>query len=396
MEVAHTHVCGIDVHKKSVSVCLLIGDMDTNRPKKLQKPFDTTVAGLKRLAEWLDDNEIELTVMESTGQYWRPVWSVLAKYSNTTLRLVNPQHIKAMPGRKTDIKDAQWIAELSRCGLIRPSYVPDIKTIELRESTRLKKRITQHQTVVKNEINNILERSNIKLKSFISDVFGVAGSKFVELLMNGEVITMEKVQAIMTKRLKATPEEIYESLQGTLSKNDRILMLTQYRLYEVYQEEIANLEAQIQSQIIADQELYDRLIKIPGVAGSAASVILAEIGNNVDSFENEMSLASWAGLCPGSYESGGKKYGARTTRGNPHIKSALAQSAISAKQCTGTYLSTWCFRLEARTSKAKANIALAHKLLRIIYHMIKTGDQFDESKLKGRAFHRNHPALQIN
>ncbi|QBO36788.1 IS110 family transposase [Periweissella cryptocerci] len=392
MDVAHTHVCGIDVHKKSVSVCLLIGVFDTNRPKKLQKPFDTTVAGLKQLAEWLDDHEIELTVMESTGQYWRPVWTVLAQHSSTTLRLVNPQHIKSIPGRKTDIKDAQWIAELSRCGLIRPSYVPDIKTIELRESTRLKKRITQHQTVVKNEIHNILERSNIKLASFINDIFGVAGSKFIELLMNGEVVTMEKVQSIMSKRMKASSEEIYESLQGILSMNDRMLISIQYHLYEVYQEEIASLEAQIQHQMIVDQELHDRLMEIPGIGAGTAAVILAEIGNNVDSFESEMALASWTGLCPGSYESGGKTYGSRTTRGNPHIKSALAQSAITAKKCKDTYLSAWCYRLQSRTSKAKANIALAHKLLRIIYQMIKTGDHFDERKLKGWRFQRNHPA----
>jgi transposase len=392
MDVAHTHVCGIDVHQKSVSVCLLIGDLDTNKPKKIQKSFRTTVAGLKLLATFLDDHEIELTVMESTGQYWRPVWTVLAQESETTLRLVNPQRIKNMPGRKTDIKDAEWLAELSRVGMIKPSYIPEIHTIELRETTRLKKRITQQQTVVKNQIQNILERSNIKLKSFVSDAFGVTCMKLIQLLIDGEVITIDGIKQIIGRRLKATPEEIFEAMEGTLSKNDRILICTQMELYRVFQHTIAELDVQIESQIIGEQELRERLIEIPGIAEDTAAIILAEIGSNVDAFENEMALASWAGLCPGSYESGGKSYSAKTNHGNPHIKAALSQAAMAAKKKRGSHFNLFYFRIVGRTGKAKANIALAHKLLRVIYNMIKTGERFDENKLKSRRFVENLPA----
>lgn len=382
MDVAYTRACGIDVHQKSVSVSLLIGDFDTNRPKRTNRKYDTTTNSLKDLACWLDDNDVQVATMESTGQYWRPVWQILSRYSHVELKLVNPQKIKRMPGRKTDKKDAEWLVDLTRVGMIEPSYVPELPTIELRESTRLRKNLTQQLTVIKNEIHNILQRSNIKLTSYLSDIFGPTGMKMLGLLLNGEAINTKTVTPLMHHRMKATVEEIVESLNGRLSKNDRYLIDVQLELFEALTRSISDIEAHIQEQTNDFEELRIRLLAIPGVSDNTAAIILAEIGTNVDSFENEQAIASWAGLCPGSYESGGKTYSSKTNRGNKYIKSALSQSAITARKKRDTDLANFYYRLAGRIGTAKAVIALAHKLLRIIYVMIRDGVEYDECKLK--------------
>lgn len=382
MDVAYTRACGIDVHQKSVSVSLLIGDFDTNRPKRTNRKYDTTTNSLKELACWLDDNDVQVATMESTGQYWRPIWQILGRYSHVELKLVNPQKIKRMPGRKTDKKDAEWLVDLTRVGMIEPSYVPELPTIELRESTRLRKNLTQQLTVIKNEIHNILQRSNIKLTSYLSDIFGPTGMKMLGLLLNGEAINTETVTPLMDPRMKATVEEIVESLNGRLSKNDRYLIDVQLELFEALTRSISDIEAHIQEQTNDFEELRIRLLAIPGVSDNTAAIIMAEIGTNVDSFENEQAIASWAGLCPGSYESGGKTYSSKTNRGNKYIKSALAQSAISARKKRDTDLANFYYRLAGRIGTAKAVIALAHKLLRIIYVMIRDGVEYNECKLK--------------
>lgn len=392
MDVAYTRACGIDVHQKSVSVSLLIGDFDTNRPKRTNRKYDTTTNSLKELACWLDDNDVQVATMESTGQYWRPVWQILGRYSHVELKLVNPQKIKRMPGRKTDKKDAEWLVDLTRVGMIEPSYVPELPTIELRESTRLRKNLTQQLTVIKNEIHNILQRSNIKLTSYLSDIFGPTGMKMLGLLLNGEAINTETVTPLMDPRMKATVEEIVESLNGRLSKNDRYLIDVQLELFEALTRSISDIEAHIQEQTNDFEELRIRLLAIPGVSDNTAAIIMAEIGTNVDSFENEQAIASWAGLCPGSYESGGKTYSSKTNRGNKYIKSALAQSAISARKKRDTDLANFYYRLAGRIGTAKAVIALAHKLLRIIYVMIRDGVEYNECKLKSRPFPLEQPA----
>ncbi|WP_270322250.1 IS110 family transposase [Weissella confusa] len=386
MDVAYTRACGIDVHQKSVSVSLLIGDFDTNRPKRTNRKYDTTTNSLKELACWLDDNDVQVATMESTGQYWRPVWQILSRYSHTELKLVNPQKIKRMPGRKTDKKDAEWLVDLTRVGMIEPSYVPELPTIELRESTRLRKNLTQQLTVIKNEIHNILQRSNIKLTSYLSDIFGPTGMKMLGLLLNGEAINTETVTPLMHRRMKATVEEIVESLNGRLSKNDRYLIDIQLGLFEELTRSISDIEAHIQEQTNDFEELRIRLMAIPGISDNTAAIIMAEIGTNVDAFENEQAIAAWAGLCPGSYESGGKTYSSKTNRGNKYIKSALSQSALTARKRRDTDLSNFYYRLAGRIGKAKAVIALAHKLLRIIYVMIRDGVEFNECKLKSRPF----------
>ena len=393
MDVAYTRACGIDVHQKSVSVSLLFGDFDTNRPKRTNRKYDTTTNSLKELACWLDDNDVQVATMESTSQYWRPVWQILSRYSHVNLKLVNPQKIKRMPGRKTDKKDAEWLVDLTRVGMIEPSYIPELSTIELRESTRLRKNLIQQLTVIKNEIHNILQRSNIKLTSYLSDIFGVTGMKLMNLLLNGEAINVDTITPLMHGRMKATAEEIVEALNGRLSKNDRYLIDIQLNLYDALMRSISEIEAHIQEQTNSFEELRIRLMAIPGVSDHTAAIIMAEIGTNVDAFENEQAIAAWAGLCPGSYESGGKKYSSKTNRGNKYIKAALAQSAMTARLSRESDLANFYYRLAGRIGAAKAVVALAHKLLRIIYVMIRDGVEYDECKLKSRPFPLEQPTF---
>ena len=280
--------------------------------------------------------------MESTSQYWRQVWQILSRYSHVNLKLVNPQKIKRMPGRKTDKKDAEWLVDLTRVGMIEPSYIPELSTIELRESTRLRKNLIQQLTVIKNEIHNILQRSYIKLTSYLSDIFGVTGMKLMNLLLNGEAINVDTITPLMHGRMKATAEEIVEALNGRLSKNDRYLIDIQLNLYDALVRSISEIEAHIQEQTNSFEELRIRLMAIPGVSGH---------------------------------------------------KAALAQSAMTARLRRESDLANFYYRLAGRIGAAKAVIALAHKLLRIIYVMIRDGVEYDECKLKSRPFPLEQPTF---
>lgn len=248
MEVMIETCCGIDVHQKSIVCCILVGPLDTNKPKKLQKKFETTTIALQIALTWIEENHVTHVFFESTGQYWVPLFNFFSD-SDLTLVLANPQHIKHVPGRKTDIKDAEWMAQLGRCGLIAPSYIPSPEVMQLRLLTRRLWSYKQRQTQVKNEIHNLLQHANIKLTSCLSDIFSKTGQELLSLFINGETIDVDTICSCIHKRVKASPEELLESMNGKLSLEDRFLLNQSLEEYRMYQELMDKLTSEIQAYI---------------------------------------------------------------------------------------------------------------------------------------------------
>lgn len=379
MEVVAESVAGIDVHQKQITITVLIGSSSVQKPKRFSNRFGTTTAALKACGKWLTEMNVEKIAMESTGQYWRPVWQVLETF-NFDMILCNPRIIKNIPGKKTDQKDSEWLADLTRCGLVSASFIPPRDIQELRESTRSRKKLTQSRTRIRNEVHNILQRSNIKLTSFVSDIFAGSGLKLLNLVVNGEVITLRKVSSCMTKRMKSSPEQILEALDGVLGRNDLSLMAIQMKLLDDYDRAITELDNLIDEQLAEQSNLLHRLQDIPGISKKTAQIVIAEVGPDVSPFIDAHHLASWAGLCPGSYESAGKKHGSATLHGNGYLKSALVTAAMGAKITKKSGLKDYFWRLNSRMDKQKAVIALAHKILRIIYSLIQDGTTYREYK----------------
>lgn len=379
MEVVAESVAGIDVHQRQITVTILIGSEDMKRPKKISKRFGTTTHLLKECGQWLSEHEVEQVLMESTGQYWRPVWQILESFSFHMI-LCNPRIIKNIPGKKTDQKDSEWLSELARYGLVSASYVPPRDIQEIRESTRSLKKMKESMTRIKNEIHNILQRSNIKLTSFISDIFKGSGLKLLNLIINGEVLTLDSVSRCMHGRMKATPEQILESMDGVLSQNDRKLLIVQMKLLDSYLDCASDLDDLIDGQTAQYADLSHRLQDVPGISKTTAQIIIAEIGVDVSPFPDVHHLASWAGLCPGNYESAGVKHGSAILHGNVYLKRALVTAAMGAKVKKESGLKDYFWRLKSRMCAQKALIALSHKLLRIIYSLIKSGKTYREYK----------------
>ncbi|CCF03371.1 Hypothetical protein SMA_2080 [Streptococcus macedonicus ACA-DC 198] len=246
MEVMIETCCGIDVHQKSIVCCILDGPLDTNKPKKIQKKFGTTTVALQKALAWLKENHVTHVFFESTGQYWLPLFNI---FSDLVLLLANPQHTKNVPGHKTDMKDAEWIAQLGRCGLIEPSYIPSPKVMQLRLLTHRLRSYKQRQTQVKNEIHNHLQHANIKLTSHLSDVFSKTGQSLLTLFINGEAMDSESVASCIHRRIKASPEELGEAMNGKLSLEDRFLISQSLEEYQMYQNLIETLESEIKDYI---------------------------------------------------------------------------------------------------------------------------------------------------
>lgn len=383
MEVMIETCCGIDVHQKTIVCCVLDGPLETNKPAKFQQVFGTTTAELRDAVDWLVELKVTDVFMESTGQYWVPVFNIFAE-SDLQLNLANPAHIKNVPGRKTDVKDAEWIAQLGRVGLIQSSYLPCPDALELRLLTRRRLSYTQKRTQTKNELHNILQRSNIKLTSYLSDVFGTTGQALLELFINGEALTLEAVDSCRHGKVKATSDQLLKALDGKMSRTDRRLLEDSLDEYRFYSKKLDHIEADIQEFVRAHfQEENDLLMEIPGVKQHSAAIILAEIAPTIEAFKTVGHLASWAGMSPGSYESAGVKKSSRTTRGNKYLKTALIMSGGLAGRSKDPAFSAMYIRLSGRGSKMKAGVACGHKLLRIIYKVLSCHVHYDKEKALG-------------
>lgn len=296
---------GLDVHQETVVACILYGPLD-RAPKSEIRTFGTMTEELLALADWLTDMQCTHVAMESTGVYWKPVWNVLEAF-DLELLLANAHHIKNLPGRKTDMKDAEWIAKLLRSGLIEGSFVPTVEIRELRDLTRYRKKLVHNATAEKNRIHKLLQDANIKLTTHMSDIFGFSGRLLLQKLVDGEVITMEFLETHMKGALKHKSAKLLQSLNGRLRKHHRDMIRYSWEHLQYIERSIFNVELEIQNRLSSKREAVSLLTTIPGINEQAASIIIAEIGTDMKHFKSDGHLAAWAGVSPGNHESAGKK-----------------------------------------------------------------------------------------
>jgi transposase len=372
MEAVVERCAGLDVHQGTVVVCVLLGAAG-RKPRKEVRTFATVTADLVALRDWLKDLGVTHVGMESTGIYWKPVYAILEGHFE--LIVGNAHHIKAVPGRKTDVKDAEWIADLVRHGLVRASFVPPPAIRELRDLVRLRRSLSEGLTTERNRTLKLLETANIKLASVASEVFGVSGLAMLRALV-GNAATPEQMADLARGKLRRKLTPLARALEGRLTEHHRFVLDLHLRRMAAIEADLAALDARIEARMEPFRAQRALLRQIPGVDDRVAATIIAEIGVDMSVFGNAMRLASWAGVCPGNYESAGKQRRGTTRRGNVHLKTALVTAAIGASRRKGSYYKDKYHRLKARRGYLRAAVAIAHKILVAAYHMLASGAPF--------------------
>jgi transposase len=374
MEAMVERVCGLDVHKKWVVACLLVGPAG-QRPRKEIRRFETFTQSLVELRRWLESEHCQVVVMESTGIYWKPVYAVLEGVC--TLIVGNAYHIKNVPGRKTDVKDAEWLAELARHGLVAPSFVPPPAIRELRELTRYRRKVVEARSAERNRLLRLLETANIKLSNVASDVFGVSGMLMLHALVENRATPSEMAE-LAKRGLRKKLALLTLALEGRLNDGHRYVLKMQLHRLEQVNSDIAALDQRIAEKLEPYQVQVQLLRGIPGIDQALAAVIIAELGIDMTVFRSVHHCAAWAGLAPGNHESGGKHRRETARRGNVHLKTALVEAANAAARTKNTYLRAKFFRLKARRGHMRAAVAIAHKLLIAAFHMLRKNVAFLE------------------
>lgn len=374
MQVLYPRCCALDVHKQSVVACLrLVVD---GKVVKEVRTFDTTTASLMALSGWLAENKCTHIAMEATGVYWKPVWHILAD-GEFQLVLANAAHVKNVPGRKTDVSDAEWLADLLAHGLIRASFVPDTPTQELRALLRTRKQLVREQSSHVLRVQKTLEDANIKLDSVISDLMGKSGRAMLEALIAGET-DPAKLASLAGPRLKASPAQLREALRGRVTKNHRFLLRLHLKQIDALDAAILTIDRQVEVGLAPFRAAVKRLISTPGIKALNAQVVLSEIGLDMSRFPSDRHLISWAGICPRNDESAGKRRSNRLRKGAPWLKTALVQSAWAAVRKKDSYLRAQFHRIKARRGATKAIMAVAASILTAIYHMLKNGTKYQD------------------
>jgi transposase len=374
MDILHDRCAGLDLHKKTVVACVRSLGPD-GRVEEQVRTFATTTADLLELADWLAAAGVRHVAMESTGVYWKPVWNLLE--ARFELMLVNAHHIKKVPGRKTDVKDAQWIARLLQHGLLSPSLVPPPPIRELRDLTRQRAQLVADKAAVANRIHKTLEDANIKLSGVATDILGVSGRAMIAGLIRGEsdpARLAEEARGSLKK--KAIP--LRRALQGRVTEHHRFLLGMLMDQLRQLEDLIARYAARIEGAMRPFAEAEARLRTIPGVGAQAAEVIVAEVGTDMSRFATAGHLASWAGLCPGNDQSGGKRRSGRTTKGSRWLRAVLVQVAWAASHTKGAIFGAMYRRWSKRMGKKKALIAVGHKVLVVAYHLLKGATDYRE------------------
>ena len=420
MEIVYERCCGLDIHKKTVVACLITPDAKGQRHKEI-RTFRTLTADLLALHDWLAGAGCTHLAMESTGVYWRPIFNLFE--GDFALLLVNAQHIKAVPGRKTDVRDAEWIADLLQHGLLTASFIPPAEQRELRELTRHRASLVEDRTRVVNRLQKVLEDTNIKLGDVATDILGKSARAMLEAMLAGQ--TDPKVLAELARgRLRAKRTELEQALVGVFKPHHRFLLTELLAQIDSLEEAITRVSNEIATHMHAQEPAeYEQpeqqdvppdppadpstpkppltwalaillLCTIPGIGRRAAEGILAEIGLNMGRFPTAGHLASWAGMCPGNHESAGKRLSGRTRKGNPWLRVLLVEAAHAAAHTKHTYLSAQYHRLAARRGKKKAIVAVGHTILVIIYHILQ--EQQPYAELGGNYFdeHERHAIEQ--
>lgn len=385
MQVVHRVCAGLDVHKDVIVAC--IRRQRNRRGDREVRSFDTTTTGLLGLADWLTAAEVTHAAMEATGVYWKPVWHILE--GSCELLLANPLQVRAIPGRKSDVNDAQWLADLLAHGLVRPSFVPPEPVMELRDLTRTRKQLSREVAQHTLRIQKVLEDANIKFAGVVSDTVGTSGRAVLHAIVEGES-DPERLVDRTSGRLHASRESLVESLRGRVTDHHRFMLRLHLDQIDAIQSGLSLIEARIETAVKVFNGAAERLATMPGISTAVASALIAEIGCDMRRFPTPGHLVSWAGLCPRMDESAGKRRTARVRPGAPWLKTVLVQSAWSASRSKGTYLQAQFFRLRARRGPKKAVVAVAASMLTAAYFILRDGVEYHD--LGGDYFDRRDKA----
>lgn len=396
MKIIYRRCAGLDVHEKNVFVCARI--VNGKSVEVLEATFPTFTEDLEELKAWLIRHRIKRVAMESTGVYWRPVWNILEQGGKLELLLLNPQHVKALPGHKTDRVDAARIAELLQYGLVRPSFVPPMEIRELRDLLRRRVHISQDRNRVSNRIHRLLETANIKLSSVLGKVTTKTFRSILEGLVTAESIHPEALAILAThKRVRPKQEQIRKALRGCrLTEHCRFLLQELLEELDRLTAKMTTLEQRIATRMEPHAELVGRLCEIPGVDRITAWTLIAEVGTDMTRFPSAGHLASWCGLCPGNHASAGKRHSGHTGKGNRYIRRVLIQAAWAAARISRrrTFFTTLFHRIRSRAGLKKAAVAVAHRILTLAYCMIRDGSSYREQGAD--YFDRLHPERTKN
>jgi transposase len=376
MRIVHQRCCALDVHKNSITACVLVWD-GQEAVEERKKEFGTYKKELERLRFWLMACKVTVVAMESAGVYWKPVWHVLERQRQFKLKLVNAQHFHGVDGQKSDQIDASWLGELLQCGLLKGSFVPPQWQRELRDLTRLRVSLLQDQNRIQNRLEKVLEDANLKLGSVASDTLGVSGRRMVKAVIAGD-----KDPAWMADyakgTLRAKRKQLEQALHGFVTDHHRTLLAMLLRQFDALESDIEYLEAEIRRRLTPHQDVVDRLVEIPGFGEVSAWTVIAELGLDMNVFRTPERAASWSGLCPGNRKSAGKRGHGRTRKGNRWIRRGLTQTALAVSHSKQSYLRSFYWRITSKRGAKKARIATAHKQLKIAFLIIRDGVRYKD------------------
>ncbi len=378
ISVVHEISCGLDVHKDTVSACLLSADSSGQEQSEVRE-FKTFTDDLEKLRDWLLERECPVVAMESTGSYWTPVHNVLE--GAVKVVLVNARHMRNLPGRKTDINDSRWLAGLLRHGLLRAAYIPPKEQRQWRDLTRIRKAYKENVGDYKRRVHKLFQQANIKIDSVLSDLFGATGRNLMALLISKESYTLSEVQNCLRGSLKDKSEkaqELLRSVQGFFEDHHRLLLSLLLSTIETLEARVSFLESRINQVMQDHEEQIERLEEIPGISSISAHAILAEVGPTLEEFRSAHALASWCGLAPGNNQSGGKRFSGRSPVKNNRLKTIMVEVAWPAIKKRDSYFKAKYYSLWKRLGGKRAIIVVAHRILKAIYHVLKYGVRFKD------------------
>ena len=380
-----TCAMGLDVHRDIIVACLVKGAVDAE-PEAETRTFSTLIPEMQKLRDWVIEAECRNVAMESTGIYWQPIYEMLESCfdGEISILVVNARHMKNVPGRKTDMKDAQWIATLLRAGLLKGSFIPDKAFRELRHLTRYRKSVVHDITAQKNRIDKFLQSSGFRFTAFLSDTFGASGRNIIRHLIEHGSIDREALDKCLKTKTRNRIDEILIALNGSLSIHQRRFLNMVFQHLEDLEAHKHTVEDEITEEVLKHTDALNLLCSIPGIDVTAAAAIIAEIGTDMSSFPDSQHICSWAGLSPGNNESAGKRKSVHINKGNPYLKSMLCEVAWIMASHRKLYLSGWYWKVKQRKGAKRATIALARKILSIIYTMLKTGTPYNEECFEQR------------
>lgn len=382
--------CGIDVHKNMIKASIAKGPLDCP-PKFYTRTFSTMTRDLLKLKDWLTENDVEAVAMESTGVYWKPIFNILE--NDFQVILANPQYLKKVPGKKSDVKDCEWIASLLRCGLIPASFIPQRPIRELRELNRTRRKLVGMMSSEKNRIQKVLEDANIKLASVVSKIDGVSSMTMIQALLDKDRLSKEEINDMARGKLKSKVDQLVEALNGKVTDHHRFLLKLHLNNIAFLADQVQEIDEQIQKLMIPFQKEESLIQTIPGISKISAKAIISEIGVDMSQFPSEAHLASWAGICPGNNESAGVKKSGKIRKGNRYLKAILIEVAWAASRTKGSAFSAIYNNIAKRRGKKRALVAVGHQILIAVYRTLKTGEPFVDQGAEA-IYRRNLEARQ--